>query len=307
MSDILARGTLFPQELIPELVKMTKGKSALAALCGARPIAFNGQKEFTFTLDKEVDLVAENGAKTKGGATITPVTINPVKVEYGVRVSDEFMYGAEAVQMSILESFADGFSRKLARGLDIMAFHGVNPRTGTASTVIGTNSFDGKVTQTVTMSASATADANVEAAIALVDGNEMDVNGMVMSPAFRSALAALTSTDGRKLYPELAWGNEPGSINGLRVTSNSTLSANSSLDRALVGDFENCFRWGYAKEIPMKVIEYGNPDNDSTLGDLQGHNQVYLRAEAYVGWGILAANAFAFIKAAATQTNADNT
>lgn len=298
MSDILTRGSLFPQELVPELVKLTKGKSALAALCGARPIAFNGQKEFTFTLDKEVDLVAENGAKTKGGATISPVTITPVKVEYGVRVSDEFMYGSEAVQLNILESFSDGFARKLARGIDIMAFHGTNPRTGTASTVIGTNCFDSTVTQKVTMSTSTTVDANVEAAIALVNGSDMDVTGMVMAPAFRSALAALTSTDGRKLYPELAWGNEPGSINGLRVESNSTLSANSSLDRALVGDFENCFRWGYAKEIPMKVIEYGNPDNDSTLGDLQGHNQVYLRAEAYVGWGILAANAFAFVKAA---------
>lgn len=297
MSDILTRGSLFPEELVPELVKLTKGKSALAALCAARPIAFNGQKEFTFTLDKEVDLVAENGAKTKGGATITPVTITPVKVEYGVRVSDEFMYGSEAVQMNILESFADGFARKLARGIDIMAFHGVNPRTGTAATAISQNNFDAKVTQTVTMSESATVDANVEAAIALVNGSNMDVTGMVMAPAFRSALAALTSTDGRKLYPELAWGNEPGSINGLRVESNSTLSANSSLDRALVGDFENCFRWGYAKEIPMQVIEYGNPDNDSTLGDLKGHNQAYLRAEAYVGWGILAADAFAIVKA----------
>ena len=297
MSDILTRGSLFPEELVPELVKLTKGKSALAALCAARPIAFNGQKEFTFTLDKEVDLVAENGAKTKGGATVTPVTITPVKVEYGVRVSDEFMYGSEAVQLNILESFADGFARKLARGIDIMAFHGTNPRTGTASSVIGTNNFDSAVTQKVTMSTSTTADANVEAAVALVNGSDMDVTGMVMAPAFRSALAALTSTDGRKLYPELAWGNEPGSINGLRVESNSTLSANSSLDRALVGDFENCFRWGYAKEIPMQVIEYGNPDNDSTLGDLKGHNQVYLRAEAYVGWGILAANAFAFVKA----------
>ena len=44
------------------------------------------------------------------------------------------------------------------------------------------------------------------------------------------------------------------------------------------------------------MIRYGNPDNDSTLGDLKGHNQVYLRAEMYIGWGILDPNAFAFIK-----------
>ena len=61
---------------------------------------------------------------------------------------------------------------------------------------------------------------------------------------------------------------------------------------AYVGDF-SAFRWGYSKDIPLEVIEYGNPDNDESAGDLKGHNQVYLRAEAYIGWGILAADAFA--------------
>ena len=45
------------------------------------------------------------------------------------------------------------------------------------------------------------------------------------------------------------------------------------------------FKWGYAKTIPTKLIEYGDPDN--TGKDLQGYNQVYLRAEAYIGWGIM--------------------
>ena len=75
--------------------------------------------------------------------------------------------------------------------------------------------------------------------------------------------------------------------------AHSNLSSGSSLDRALVGDFVNCFKWGYAKEIPIEVIRYGNPDNDTQLGDLKGHNQVYLRGEAYIGWGILDPSAFA--------------
>ena len=71
-----------------------------------------------------------------------------------------------------------------------------------------------------------------------------------------------------------------------------------SLDRAIVGDFTNGFRWGYAKEIPIEIIKYGNPDNDATLGDLKGHNQIYIRGEMYIGWGILDPAAFALIKAA---------
>lgn len=299
MADVISKGTLFPEELIPELIQQTVGASALAKLCAAKPIPFNGQKEFTFTLDKEIDVVAENGAKTKGGATVAPVTIVPVKVEYGARVSDEFLYAAEDARLDILTSFAEGFARKVARGLDLMAFHGVNPRTGSASSVIGTNHFDSKVTQTVTIQGEDKPDDNIEAAVALVQGSEREVNGLVLAPVFKSELAKQKTADGAKLYPQLAWGSNPGEINGLRVESNTTLSANSSQDRALVGDFINAFRWGYAKEIPVEVIKYGNPDNDQTLGDLKGHNQVYLRAEAYIGWGILDPSAFAFVKAGA--------
>lgn len=299
MADVLTRGNLFPETLVKEMINQVKGKSALANLCAATPIPFNGLKEFTFTFDKEVDVVAENGAKTKGGVTTDPVTIMPVKIEYGARISDEFDYASEEVQLDYLKAFAEGWAKKAARGLDLMAFHGINPRTGIASNVIGDNHFDKKVTQTVTIAGSSTPDANMEDAIAMVQGSEFDVTGAAFSPAFRSSLAAMKTTDGRKLYPELAWGSNPGSINGLRIESNSTISANGSLDRALVGDFASCFKWGYAKQIPVEIIRYGNPDNDATLGDLKGHNQIYLRAEAYIGWGILAPAAFAWVKAGA--------
>lgn len=298
MADILSKGALFPEELIPEFIQKTRGKSALAALCASRPIPFNGMKEFTFTLDNEVDVVAENGAKSKGGATVAPVTIVPIKIEYGCRISDEFLFATESVQLDYMSAFADGFAAKAAKGIDLMAFHGVNPRTGQASSVIGNNHFDKTVTQAVTLTADDTPDSAIESAIALVQGSEREVTGMVVAPAFKSALAAMTATDGRKLYPELAWGNAPGTINGLRVETSYGLSAYTSLDRAIVGDFTTAFRWGYAKQIPIEVIRYGNPDNDAELGDLKGHNQIYLRGEMYLGWGVLDASAFATIKAA---------
>ncbi len=296
MAEVLSKGSLFDPVLVKDLVNKVKGKSSLAMLCASTPIPFNGQKEFTFSMDKEVDVVAENGAKTKGGITLTPRTIVPIKIEYGARISDEFMYASEEEQIDVLKSFNEGFARKAARGLDLMAFHGVNPRTGTASSVIGDNHFDRAVTQIVTEGD--TADAQVEAAIALIQGSENDVTGMAMAPAFRSSLAALTLTSGQKMYPELAWGSAPGAINGLEVQVNSTVSANNSKDLAIVGDFQNAFRWGYAKEIPMEIIQYGNPDNDTTLGDLKGHNQIYIRCEAYLGWGILDPAAFALIQKA---------
>ena len=53
MPDILSKGSLFPAELVPGFIQKTTGASALAKLCGATPIPFNGMKEFTFTLDKD--------------------------------------------------------------------------------------------------------------------------------------------------------------------------------------------------------------------------------------------------------------
>ena len=101
-------------------------------------------------MEKEIDIVAENGKKTEGGIKVDPVKIVPIKFEYGARVSDEFLYATEEEQLEILAAFNDGFAKKVAKGLDLAAFHGINPRTGEASNVVGTNHFDSKVTQKVT-------------------------------------------------------------------------------------------------------------------------------------------------------------
>ena len=282
---------MFDPVLVNDLIDRVKGKSSLAKLCRQTPIPFNGMKEFIFTMDDEVDLVAENGAKSRGSVALTPVTIVPLKVEYGARISDEFMYASEEEQIEILKSFNEGFAKKVARGLDIMAMHGVNPRSKSASALIGTNHFDNGVT---VVTAGSTADAQVENAIAAVQANDYDVSGMAMAPAFRSSLAAITLQSGERMFPDLAWGNAPGSINGLPVDVNNTVAFNSSDDLALIGDFETAFKWGYSKQIGTEIIRYGDPDNSGN--DLKGHNQIYIRAEMYLGWGILDKNAFAIVQ-----------
>ena len=288
---VLSKGTLFDPELVSDLVNKVQGKSSLAVLAKQVPVSFNGSKEFTFTLDQDVDVVAENGKKTEGGVTVEPVIINPIKIEYGARISDEFLYAADEEKINILKAFNEGFAKKVARGLDLMAMHGVNPRTKQASTVIGTNHFDSLVTQTVQVTGDI--EATIEGAVGVVQGSNGAVTGMAISPTISADLAKL-KVNGVRQYPELAWGANPGSINGLPVDINTTVSEDvGKSDRAIVGDFANMFKWGYAKEVPLQVIEYGDPDNSGK--DLKGYNQVYLRAEAYIGWAILDAKSFARI------------
>jgi len=285
----LSKGTLYDPHLVKDLITKVKGKSSLAILSAQEPVPFNGNKEFVFNMPNEIDIVAENGAKSHGGVTLEPVVINPIKFEYGARISDEFLYASEEEQIEILSKFNDGFAKKVARGLDLAAFHGVNPRTGTASTVINGNDFDDIVTQTITYVA-ASADENLDDAVALVQASG-DVTGMALAPAFGAAMGKIKA-NGIALYPEFRFGQKPTSFAGLQTDVNNTVSDIGS-DKAIIGDFQNMFEWGYAKQIPLEIIPYGDPDNSGQ--DLKGHNQIYIRAEVYLGWGILDAASFARI------------
>lgn len=297
--------TLYDQKLVKDLITKVKGKSSLAVLGQQVPVAFTGNKEFTFTMDSDIDIVAEGGAKSHGGITMTPVTIVPVKFEYGARVSDEFVYASEEEQIGYLEAFNDGFSKKLAAGFDMAAMHGINPRSKVVSSLVSAKSFDTVVTNTVTyLGSSTTADANIESAIALVEGGDGDVTGIAISPTVRAALAALTKATGEKFYPDFAFGGQPSSLGGQALSINKTVSqavkadassAAAVVDHGIVGDFANMFKWGYGKEVKFEVIEYGDPDNSGH--DLKGYNQVYLRGEAYLGWAIFDAASFARITA----------
>lgn len=282
--------TGFPAELVKEVFVAAKGKSSIAKLSGQTPIPFSGTDVMVFSLDGEVNLVAEGAAKGQHEGGNEAMRIVPLKIEYGQRVSDEFVRCSEEKQLNYLEGFKDGFSKKIARGLDIMAMHGVNPKTGLAAASIGTNSFDTNTDVTSVTYTPADPEANVNAGVAALGDNDM--GGIAIDKAFSSALADL-KVNGVKQYPELGWGAQPDSINGVSLSINSTVSAKTG-KHAYMGDFENAFRWGYADVINLEVIEYGDPDNSGS--DLKGHNQVYLRAEAWIGWAILDGSAFARIE-----------
>lgn len=83
MANPMNRGSLFDPILVNDLFTKVQGKSSIASLSSQTPIPFNGMKEFTFAMDSEIDIVAESGAKSHGGISLEPVTIIPIKFEYG--------------------------------------------------------------------------------------------------------------------------------------------------------------------------------------------------------------------------------
>lgn len=300
----IAKSNLFPADLEQELFSKVKGHSSLALLSNQEPLPFTGKDIFVFDFSSDIAIVAEGAQKPVGDGAIAPVKMVPLKVVYGMRVNDEFVYAAEEKRIEYLRKFNDGFAKRLGAGLDKMAMHAINPAAGTLSAVIGTNCIDQKVTSNVVTYDASTADANIDAAIAMVEASEYQANGIAISPTMRGAIAALT-TNGARKYPDFAFGGCPKNLGSMKLDSNVTVSAKASddstsgTDHAIVGDFENCFRWGIAKELPLEVIQYGDPDGN---GDLKRNNQVYLRSEAYIGWAIMDEDAFARVRVEASAS-----
>lgn len=293
----LKAGTLFKPELVKELISKVQGKSVLAKLSAQTPIPFNGTEQFIFNLEGNAQIVGEGEQKSAGKATLTSKVIKPIKFVYQARITDEFKYASEEKQIQYLQSFSDGFAKKIAEAFDIAALHGLEPKSMTDASFRATNSFDGQITANVVTYAEDTFDDNIDAAIQQVIAKGGTVTGIAMSPVGGQALAKIKDTNKNPLYPEFRFGQNPNSFYGMTSDINKNLTVTggtAETDHAIVGDFQNMFKWGYAENIPLEIIEYGDPDGAGR--DLKAYNEICLRAEAFIGWGILDTDAFARVK-----------
>ena len=283
MATKTSMATNFKPETVKEVFSKVKGHSSIIKLAKQMPVAFSGSDIFIFSLDGEAAIVGDGGQKPAGEGNVKPITVNPVKIVYQHRVSDEFLRASEEKALGMLAAFTDGFAKKIGRALDIMAFHGVNPASLEASEKIGENHLDScsSVTYVAGQPEKALTDS-----IALI--GDYDVTGYALSKTFATDLGTYKE-NGVSQYPEFKMGANPGKLVGTACDVNSTVTKGNSKALAYVGDFEGAFRWGYADQIPMEVIQYGDPDGQ---GDLKRTNEVVLRAEAWIGWGILDKEAF---------------
>lgn len=289
---------LFPEALVPEIFAKVKGHSALAKLSGQSAIRFAGTQQFVFSMDGEASIVGEGENKPAGDAKFEPVTITPIKFVYQHRLTDEFIKMSDEARVPYLRAFADGFGTKMARALDIAAFHGIDPASKAVVTGLATKNFDTLLGTGYTVAyTAANPDDNIDSAVQAIIAGNGEVNGIAMSPTFGAAMGAMKdeANSNRSLYPEFRFGQNPAAFAGLASDVNSTVSYNTATDMAIVGDFQNAFKWGYADNIPLEIIEYGDPDGQ---GDLKRKNQIVLRSEAYIGWGILDPASFRLITSA---------
>ena len=289
-------GTLFKPELVTEVMSKVQGYSVLAKLSNQTPIPFNGTEQFIFNLEGNAQIVGEGEQKGAGQSNLTSVVIKPMKFVYQARMTDEFKYASEEKRLNMLKAYADGFAKKIAVAVDIASLHGLEPKSMTDASFRATNSFDGQITGKIVTFDANKIDDNIDAAVQAVVAKGGEVTGIAMSPLAGQSLAKL-KVNGVVQYPEFRFGQNPDSFYGMKSDINKNLvvtGGTAEKDHVIVGDFQNKFKWGYAENIPMEIIEYGDPDG--TGRDLKAYNEICLRTEAFIGWGILDTDAFARVK-----------
>ncbi|HEL1003351.1 TPA: phage major capsid protein [Streptococcus equi subsp. zooepidemicus] len=292
------QGTLYSLELVTDLISKVQGTSVLAKLSKQVPIPFAGIEQFVFNLEGNAQIVGEGEKKDAGQSSMTSKVIKPLKFVYQARMTDEFKHASEEKQIAYLQAFNDGFAKIIARSFDIAAIHGLEPKSMADASFKTDNSFDGVITGNVVTFNAGTIDDNIDAAVAQISAKGGEVTGLALSPAAGQALAKI-KVNGVVQYPEFRFGQNPDSFYGMPSDVNknmTTTGGTAKKDHAIVGDFQNRFKWGYAENIPLEIIEYGDPDQ--TGRDLKAYNEICLRTEVYIGWGILDADAFARVEEA---------
>ena len=297
MAVLATTGITLPKNIASGLFSKALTGSAVAALSGAEPQQFGEVTHMTLTGAPRAEYVGEGANKAPTAATFGTKIVTPHKVQVTMRFNEEVQWADDEYQLGILTTLADQGGLALARALDLGVFHGINPLTGAAvaSIVVGdriattTNSVE-LVTATLT-----TPDTVIEAAAGLVIADGYVPNGIAFDPTYSWTVATARYADGRKKYPELGFGSNITSFEGLKAYSSSTVSAlpeaADTKIKAIIGEWD-LLRWGVQKRVPVELIKYGNPDGQ---GDLKGMNQIILRLEVVYGWAVMDLDGFATV------------
>lgn len=293
MAALITTNFEIPPSISTGIFEKAQKGSTLAQLSGARPQKFGKQQVWTLTAPPKAEIVGEGAEKSPTPTTYGTKTISPFKLQVTMRFSQEVKWADEDIQIGVLQDLASNAGIALGRALDLVSIHKINPLTGTVSSLVKEGLVD--TTQSVTLSGTKYDEA-IEAAAGVIISAGYTPSGIAMDPALSFGLSTMRDANGRKIYPEIGFGQNVTNFSGMNAAVSDTVSAKNEITAptkllGIVGQFD-AFRWGVQRSIGAHLIEYGDPDG---LGDLQRQNQIAIRAEIVYGIGIMDSKAFAKI------------
>lgn len=294
-----------PRQIADGMVKHVRDGSTVAKLAAREPMRFGKTDIIVFNEAPKAEFVEAGAKKSATDIELTAVTATPKKAQVTMRFDQEVQWASEDYQLGILSELASEGQLALSRALDLGVYHRINPLTG--EEISAWTNYLTATNKNVELSKTVDADAVIREAVGLImnDAKAAPVTGIALDPKLSWALASLTGktangqSDGVQRYPNLGFGADVTDFLGLRAAQSNTVSgvpeAADTGVRGIVGDFDNGIRWGVQRELPVEIIQFGDPDGQ---GDLKRQNQIALRLEIVYGWHVFA-DRFAVIKKAA--------
>lgn len=282
-----------PTTELGRIADRVRNDSVLATLSPERPTLFGNVSAIRMSRKPRAQIVAEGAAKSSDTPEWGSVVASPIKFQTTVRMTDEVRWLDQDHRLQIVDELVDSISDSMARAVDLIGIHGINPLTGTSAASV--TSYLNQTTNRTTAGSAPTDE--LIAAVGAVAGNGYQATGLALDQGYAFQVATDTYDDGRERNPGLGFGNTVTNWKGLTLASSSTVSGQpesaDTLLRALVGDYTQV-KWGFQRRIPVEVIPYGDPDGN---GDLQANNEIAYRAEGVIYVAIFDLDAFSAVDA----------
>ena len=293
---------VLPKSVAATIRTKVKDGSTIAALSPKEGKLFQDESYLIFDGAAEAEVVAEGAAKGDYMQPVAPVVANRATIQTTTRVSKQLKWADEDDQLEIVSAIQDDQAEAMARAIDYLGYHAINPKSGSVlsgytalSAATGVNDvYLGAALDAATDAELVGSIDNMAAAVN--DGYE--INGFALAKTYANALRTIrVPSSMMRLYPEIPLNLKVGNLEGIPAACSGTVNgrlANSGAGTdilAIMGDF-SLIRWGFVRDITAEVIASGDPDGK---GDLTRYNQIAFRTEAVLAWAIIDPAAFAIL------------
>lgn len=281
-----------PAEVTQAIINKVGNTSTIAALSPSTPQLFLNEDYMVFNGAAEAEVVAEGQKKSSYEQTASYITGKKFKVQCTTRVTEELKWADEDNRLEIISSIQEDQTKAIARALDYVIYHAINPKSGTKL-----DGYDALTAKAASVTDSGDDIANVDALADAV--NEYEINGVALSRTWASRLRKLrVPATGMRFYPEIPINLAAGTLDGIPAATSTTVDGAKATEATkvlgIMGDY-SLIKWGMIRDIWAEVIQYGDPDQTGV--DLKAHNQIAYRTEAMFSYAVLDPKAFAVLKA----------
>ncbi len=294
MAPITTAELTMPRDVADGMIKQAANAAVVAQLGNKQPFRFGATDFTTITGKPKAEFIGEGQAKSGASVSFGTFAAKTRKAQVTLRVNDEVRWADEDYRLGILEELGDLASEAIAEAIDYSILHGINPATGAALS----GSPATVASAPLVVAAAGAADLEIENAVGALIAAGASPNAVALTPLLAHQLCTKRDPNGRKLYSEVPLAPGPlGSFDGLSavvsqlVAAPDAASAGAKKIVGIVGDW-SAIRWGVVRELPIELIEFGDPDGD---GDLKRKNQFALRMEILLAWHVDSTK-FALIK-----------